>query len=106
MLSLVNTIMVGAFWVHYFIILLAVYILKEKIAWQPKPFSMLDSYPWICRKCLTTWTLVASYISVGFILTDPLYAIFGVILGAATGFAMNYTDNERIKAEDGDDGNF
>ena len=99
MLSLVNTIMVGAFWVHYFIILLAVYILKEKIAWQPKPFSMLDQAPFDCRYCLTTWSLLASYISVAIIIENVWYGLFGVVLSICEALALKYkmkqmTDND------------
>lgn len=100
-----NIIFVTGFWAHYFLVLTIIYWLKEVIAWQPQPFGILDFYPFLCRRCLTTWSLVASYISVGIIISNPLYAIFGVILSAATGFAMNYTDNERLK-NDEDDGNY
>ena len=66
------------------------------MAWQPKPYGILDFYPFLCRKCLTMWTLIASYTSIGIIIAQPLYAVFGVILGAGTGYAIHYTEKERL----------
>lgn len=93
-----NVIIVAGFWALYFAILHIVYFIKEVYAWTPKPYSVLDNYPWICRKCLTTWALIAAYLSVGIIIEEPLFAIFGVILGAGTGFAIDYTQKERTVA--------
>ena len=91
-----NIIIVAAFWLWYFFILTAVYYIKEVKAWQPKPYGVLDTYPFICRRCLTTWTLVASYISIGIIISNPWFAYAGTLLGAATGYAMYYTEKERM----------
>lgn len=90
-----NIVIVAGFWGMYIFILFAMWILKEQMAWQPTAYSMLDFYPFLCRKCLTTWTLIASYISVGIIISSPLFAVFGVLLGAGTGYAMDYTEKER-----------
>lgn len=93
-------ISVAAFWLMYFIIISAVHYLKENIAWQPKPYTVLDQYPWICETCLMTWTLVASYISVGIIINSFLFALFGTLLGFGTGFARKYTEKERMGEND------
>ena len=45
----------------------AVWIAGVVIGWyipdkkHPKPFSLLDFYPFICRKCLTTWLQLNLY---------------------------------------------
>lgn len=92
-----NVILVTAFWGMYFVILTLVWYLKERLAWTPKPYGIIDNYPFICRKCLTTWTLIASYISVGIIINNPVFAIFGVLLGAGTGYAIHQTEKERME---------
>lgn len=91
-----NIIIITGFWILYFAILTAIYYIKEVKMWQPKPYGVLDTYPFICRKCLTTWTLIASYISIGIIISNIWFAIAGTILGAATGYAMYYTEKERM----------
>ena len=91
-----NIILVAAFWILYFIIVFGVHYIKEDLAWQPKPYTALDQYPWICETCLMTWVLIASYISIGIIINNPLFAIFGTLLGAGTGIARKYTEKERM----------
>lgn len=41
--------------------------------------------------------LIASYISVGIIINNPLFAIFGTLLGAGHGIARKYTEKERLE---------
>ena len=94
-----NILIIAGFWLLYFTLLTLIWWLKEVKAWSPEPFGVLDSYPWICRKCLTTWTLIASYLSVGIIIGNPAFAFFGVLLGAGTGYAMHYTEKERTVEE-------
>ena len=67
--------------------------------YQPKPFSVLDFYPFICRKCLTTWLLLISYIVVAILLQDWIFGVLGVIMTAMTGFALWYTERERMNKE-------
>ena len=67
--------------------------------YQPKPFSVLDFYPFICRKCLTTWLLLISYIVVAIMLQDWIFGVLGVIMTAMTGFALWYTERERMDKE-------
>lgn len=90
-----ETIMtVGLFWTMYFIIMAAVYKLHD--VWTPEPFSMFDKYPWKCCKCLTTWSLVGSYISVAYMLHSPAFGFWGCLLAAGTGLAWHITDKERF----------
>lgn len=63
-----------------------------------RPFGyFLDGYPWICHKCRTTWTLVGSYMAVGFIMESLPYACLGLILSLMTGYALHYTEQERME---------
>lgn len=91
-----NIIIVVAFWAMYFILINIVHYCKDQLAWQPKPYTVLDQYPFICETCLTTWVLIASYISVGIIINNPLFAVFGALLGAGHGIARKYTEKERM----------
>ena len=67
--------------------------------YQPKPFSVLDFYPFICRKCLTTWLLLILYIISAILLSDWIFGVLGVIMTAMTGFALWYTERERMNKE-------
>ena len=67
--------------------------------YQPKPFTLLDFYPFICRKCLTTWLLLISYIVVAIMLQDWIFGVLGGLMTAATGFALWYTERERMDKE-------
>lgn len=83
----------------------AVWIAGLVIGWyipdkyQPKPFSVLDFYPFICRKCLTTWLLLILYVVIAIILSDWIFGVLGVIMTAMTGFALWYTERERMNKE-------
>lgn len=67
--------------------------------YHPKPFSVLDFYPFICRKCLTTWLLLILYVVIAIILSDWIFGVLGVIMTAMTGFALWYTERERMNKE-------
>lgn len=66
---------------------------------HPKPFSLLDFYPFICRKCLTTWLLLILYVISAILLSDWIFGVLGVIMTAMTGFALWYTERERMNKE-------
>lgn len=90
-----TTAQVFLFWGMYFAITWAVAALHD--AWTPEPWSYFDKYPWKCAKCLTTWTLAASYISVACMLSSPLFGVFGTLLAAGEGMAQQYTEKERLQ---------
>ena len=83
----------------------AVWIAGVVIGWyipekkHPKPFSLLDFYPFICRKCLTTWLLLIMYAVGTILLSDCTFGMLGAIMTAMTGFALWYTDKERMEKE-------
>ena len=80
-----------------------VWIVGVVIGWyipdKIKPFSLLDFYPFICRKCLTTWLLLILYAVIAILLSDWIFGVLGAIMTAMTGFALWYTDNERMEKE-------
>ena len=83
----------------------AVWIIGLVVGWyipdkkHPKPFSLLDFYPFICRKCLTSWLLLILYEVVALLLSDWIFCVLGVIMTAMTGFALWYTERERMEKE-------
>lgn len=83
----------------------AVWIAGVAIGWyipdkkHPQPYSLLDFYPFICRKCLTTWLLLIFYVVGAILLSDWIFGVLGAIMTAMTGFALWYTDRERINNE-------
>lgn len=85
------------FWTIFFTVTFVMYILYEKcdIAGLIKPFSYFDTYPYICKKCMTTWSLIAAYIMAAVLMNDPLFGFFGVILGGLYGYGLNKIEEER-----------
>ena len=83
----------------------AIWIAGLAIGWyipeknHPKPFSLLDFYPFICRKCLTTWLLLIMYAVGAILLSDWIFGALGAIMTAMTGFALWYTERERRNEE-------
>ena len=83
----------------------AIWIVGLVIGWyipdkkHPKPFSLLDFYPFICRKCLTTWLLLILYTVSAILLSDWIFGMFGIVMTAMTGFALYYTERERRDEE-------
>lgn len=87
------------FFIHYFLLLwinakYEEYLIKTEY----RPFGFfLDYMPFSCYKCRTTWTLVGSYMAVGFIMESLHYAALGIILSLMTGYALHYTEQERME---------
>lgn len=91
-----NIILVGAFWAMYFVILTAIWWLKEVKAYQPRPFSILDQPPFDCRYCLTTWSMLASYVSIAVIISNFWFGFCGVLLSIGEGLALKYKKKQMI----------
>ena len=91
--------------IYEIITFFAIWIAGVVIGWyipdkhHPKPFSLFDFYPFICRKCLTTWLLLIFYVVGTILLSDWIFGVLGAIMTAMTGFALWYTDNERMDKE-------
>ena len=86
-------------------IFFAVWIVGLVIGWyipekkHPAPFSLLDFYPFICRKCLTTWLLLILYAVSAILLSDWIFGLIGIIMTAMTGYALWYTEDKRMEKE-------
>ena len=91
--------------VYKIITFFAIWIAGLVIGWyipekkHPKPFSLLDFYPFICRKCFTTWLLAIMYITFAILLSDWIFGVLGAIMTAMTGYALWYTEKERMDKE-------
>lgn len=90
------------FWVVFLIITSVTYFIYIKKAYTPEPFSYLDTYPFKCYKCFTTWSMVASYIMVGLVIKDILFIIFGVTISLLYGYGLYKTEKERFQDDDED----
>lgn len=51
---------------------------KATEVWQMPEF--LSYKPWVCKKCLTFWTLAATYTTVGVILHAYITLVVGLLL--------------------------
>lgn len=91
---------VTLFWAVYFGVTFAVWFLFNRTDWNPAPWSYFDRTPFQCSKCLQTWVLVASYISIAYIIASPAFGFWGVILAAGNAAALQYDEKQRIEYED------
>lgn len=82
------------FWLIYFLTLYGVWWILEKH--YPKAFSCFDFKPFKCRKCLTTWSLIAIYISVGLLFNNYIFIASGIIITIITGIALYIDDKEKF----------
>ena len=80
------------FWSIYIISFILGYAVSESLV---RPFGMFDVYPFCCRKCLTTWLMIASYVSIGICLGKWVLMLCGVILAAAQALCFIITDKEK-----------
>lgn len=84
------TFIIGVLFSHYFIKYITPHI---------KPFSPFDCYPFICDKCLSTWTLISLYVMIGLLINSILFIILGVILSGLYGFGKYKLEKERMEDE-------
>lgn len=84
------------------ILILAMFIPIRWFAWKVTEVwglpIWLDYKPFCCKLCLTFWSLVAAYLSVGLIFKLPITLIGGLIMAILNAIAM-YIDqrNKTIK---------
>lgn len=97
MIELTLIFKILSFWVTFFTILYIMNWIYMKKGWQPKPFSTLDTLPFNCDRCCTTWTLIAVYIMEGLYLNDILYTLFGIIIAAGWGIGRYIQDKRRFE---------
>lgn len=93
---LINIYYITGFWLLYIAILVVVWFVKEKLAWQPEAFGILEQPPFDCRKCLTVWTMVASYVSIAVILQSFWFGACGLLLTFGEYLALRYKEEQQI----------
>lgn len=88
-----NFLLVLSFWFIYFTITWLAYYISEKCV---KAFNYFDIIPFSCRKCLSTWGLGASYLSMSIIISNWIYFAFGLLITILNAVAMIYTEKEKM----------
>ena len=87
-----NLLLVSLFWAVFFVITFASYYVAEKLV---KPFNYFDRIPLNCLKCCTTWSLLASYISISIIISNWWFLCCGIIITAIEAEALHLTEKEK-----------
>ena len=87
-----NLLLVALFWAVFFVITFAAYYVVEKLV---KPFNYFDRIPLNCLKCCTTWSLLASYISISIIISNWWFFGCGIIITAMEAEALHLTEKEK-----------
>lgn len=74
------------------ILILAMFILIRWFAWKVTEVwgvpEWLQYKPWNCKLCLTFWSLVVSYLTVGLIFNLPITLYGGIALAILNALAM------------------
>lgn len=83
------------FWLIFITIFYGVWYILEK--YYPKPFSCFDLKPFNCRKCLTTWSMLGTYISVGLMLNNYVFMVHGIVISILSGLALYIDEKNRFK---------
>ena len=84
------------------ILILAIFLPVRWVCWKITEEwgvpEMIDYRPWNCKLCLTFWSLLATYLTVGLIFQIYITLIGGIVLTVLNAVAM-YIDqkNKTIK---------
>ena len=87
-----NILLITLFWAVFFMITYASYYVVERLV---KPFNYFDRIPTNCLKCCTTWSLLASYITISIIISNWWFLGFGVIITVMEAIALHLTEKEK-----------
>lgn len=60
-----------------------------------KPFGLFDVYPWVCRKCATTQTMIALYIAGAIILSSWWFFLCGMGIALAQAECFIITEKKK-----------
>lgn len=82
------------FWMVYFVMTIAAWHITNNLN---QPFGYWDRYPFKCKRCLTTWSLLLGYGSVALILGSWTFFFCGVLLTFMETVAVIYTEHERFQ---------
>ena len=91
-----NTILtIIIFWAIFFIITAITHYIYIVRTFEIKPWSYFDHYPFICFKCMTTWSLITTYIMAGVLMADLTFTLLGITLSGLYGYGLNKLEKER-----------
>lgn len=95
---MVETILtIVLFWAVFFSITAITHYIYIQRGIDIPDWSYFDMYPWLCFKCMTTWTLIAAYVTLGIIIKDALFTGLGVLLSALYGYGLYKLEKERTE---------
>lgn len=97
---MITILYIAMFWALFFTITYATHFIYIEKGWMPEPWTYFDYKPFNCHKCMTTWTLIASYTMAGIILSNVVFSVFGVILSILYGYGLYYQEVERTVYEE------
>jgi len=83
------------YWVIFFVTTFITWVMYIKEPVKIEPWSYFDRYPFICGKCMTTWTLIAIYVMVALLLNNFIFGLFGVLLSGLHGYGLYKLEKER-----------
>ena len=93
---MIDTILtIALFWVLFFVITYTTHYIYEVRGLDIKPWSYFDTYPYTCRKCMTTWALITTYIMAGILLADLTFTLLGITLAGLYGYGLNKHKEKR-----------
>ena len=87
-----NILLITLFWAVFFMITYASYNVVERLV---KPFNYFDRIPTNGLKCCTTWSLLASYITISIIISNWWFLGFGIIITVMEAIALHLTEKEK-----------
>ena len=83
------------YWAIFFVTTFITWVIYIKEPVKIEPWSYFDRYPFICNKCMTTWTLIAIYVMVALLLDNFIFGLFGVLLSGLHGYGLYKLEKER-----------
>lgn len=92
-----SIIIVLLFWLTYALGLVIGWYIPEKLV---KPWGLFDMKPFDCRKCMTFWSLLLSYISFTVLLHNIYFLSCGILITIATTYCLIYTEREKMTDEE------
>lgn len=93
---MINTlILILIFWLIFFVISLTTHYIYIVRTIDIKPWSYFDTYPFSCYKCMTTWSLITTYVMAGVLLADLTFTLLGITLASLYGYGLYKTEKER-----------
>ena len=91
-----NTLaLIVLYWAIFFVTTFITWVIYIKEPVKIEPWSYFDRYPFICNKCMTTWTLIAIYVMVALLLKNFIFGLFGVLLSGLHGYGLYKSEKER-----------